>query len=119
VRYYVFSTQAEAQAAVDAINARARTIYAANGYTVAADGSIIGKDGDGVDQPDSARTVTFSVPTQRLDGKWIVQHIEQSQQPNFVIDPATGVTVGVWCTQDLISPTIETDDGMWFAKAPW
>lgn len=113
MRYYVFDSQAAAQSAIDSIDARARTIYAAQGYTVDADGSIIGVRG-GVPDPAAAHTLTFAEPRQRLDGKWVVPHIETSPSPNYVIDPASGMTVGVFCVQDLVAPLIETDDGSWF-----
>lgn len=117
MRYYVFDTQAAAQSAIDSIDARARTIYQAQGYAVDENGAVIGHRAfDGVPMPDACRTTTFDIPLQRLDGKWIARHIENSAAPDFVVDPATGLTVGEFCTQGL-TLRVETDDGTWFPRA--
>ncbi len=121
MRFYVFDDQAAAQAAVDQINARARQLFQQQGYTLADDGSIIGKRvSDGTSMPNSARTQTWDVPRQRVDGKWVFHHVETCPGNRFVIDKA-GTTVAQFVGQDLSTATIETEDLSWWparAKFP-
>lgn len=75
MRYLVYGTQAEALADLALINARGRAFYSAAGYEIRADGAVIGEDADGDPDP-RGLTVTWDVPRQRLDGKWVVLHPE-------------------------------------------
>lgn len=116
-RFYVFASQAEAQTAIDQIDTRARQIYAAQGYTVEADGSVVGKRAsDGADMPTAARTETWDVPLQRLDGKWVVHHVETCPGHDFVIDQ-NGTTVAQFVGQDVASQLIEIYDLSWWPVA--
>lgn len=114
-RYYVFATQAQAEACVDRINARARTIYAAQGYAVdAVTGAVTGKRAsDGALMPNAVKTSTWDVPRQRWDGKWVVRHAETCPGNAFVIDVA-GTTVGQFVGQDAVTTTVETEAPSWW-----
>lgn len=122
-RYYVFQTQADAQACVDHINVRARIVYSAQGYQIdSASGAIIGKrPSDGIAMPDAARTETWDTPRQRLDGKWVVRHCETVPGASFVLD-ATAVpplTVAAFASQDIAATVaIETDTPSWWPVPP-
>lgn len=111
-RYLVYPTQAEAQAAVDAIDARARVLFRAAGYAIDAQGAVIGKR-DGADDP-SGVTTTWDISRQRADGAWIVAHPEARAANDAEVRP--GVTRADYVMQDLGSPVIEADphDGTWF-----
>lgn len=114
MRHYVFATQAEAQKAVDAINRRARQVYAAFGYQVDGAGAIIGKRGsDRADMPDACRTVTWDTPRQRLDGRWIVAHTETCPGAHEIADAKTGLLVWQYVGQDIAAP-VEDYDAAWF-----
>ena len=122
-RFYVFPTQAEAQACVDRIDARARVVYRMQGYTIdAATGDIVGKRAsDGVAMPDAARTETWDVPRQRLDGKWIVAHCEAVPGATFVLK-ATAIpplTVLAFVSQDIAATvTVEVAKTGWWPMPP-
>lgn len=117
-RFYVFDDQAAAQACVDGIDARARTIYAAQGYAVDGDGNIIGKRvSDGADAPTAARTETWDLPRRRLDGKWVVRHCETVPGAEFVINPGGSpeVTVAAFVAQDIDAATaVEVEADSWW-----
>jgi hypothetical protein len=116
-RFYVFSDEGEAVAAVSAIDDRARTLYAARGFTVDENGDVVGRRAsDGADMPDAARTETWDVPLQRSDGKWIVAHVETCPGHDVVID-AAGTPVWRFVGQDVTAP-IETMDATWFPLPP-
>lgn len=121
-RFYVFPDQASAQACVDGIDARARQIYAAQGYQVDAAGTIIGKRAsDGVDQPDAARTETWDTPRQRQDGRWVVHHCETVPGSSFVLD-ATAIpplTVAAYVAQDIgAAVAVEVEAASWWPLPP-
>jgi hypothetical protein len=120
MRFYVSDTQAAAQGVVDQINVRARQVYAAQGYTIEPDGSVVGKRvSDGMSMPDSAHTETWDIPRQRLDGKWVVAHVETCPGHDFVMDQ-NGTTVSQYVGQDVSAP-IETEDQAtwWPARASY
>lgn len=121
-RYYVFATQAQAQDCIDRIDARARVVYAAQGYTIDADGSIVGKRAsDGIAMPDAARTETWDIPRQRLDGKWIVAHCEAVPGATFVLKPTAvpPLTVAAFVAQDIpATVTVEVENVSWWPSPP-
>lgn len=91
MRFLIFDTEAEAHAAVASIDSRARIIFAARGYTITAEGAIVGKRAsDGEDVLESV-TTTWDVPRQRLDGKWCVAHPEG--HPSAYVEVAPGLFV--------------------------
>lgn len=121
-RCYVFPDQASAQACVDRINLRARTVYAAQGYQLDGDGAIIGKNpATGASMPTAAKTTTWDVPRQRADGKWVVRHYEAVPGASFVLT-LTGLpplTVAAFVAQDIaISVTVEVEDAAWWPAPP-
>lgn len=74
MRWLVFDTAAEAAAAIAAIDARARLVFAESGYTVRPDGAVLGRVG-GRDDP-AAPTLTWDVPRLRSDGRHVLRHPE-------------------------------------------
>jgi hypothetical protein len=72
-RFLVFNTQALAETAQAVIFGDGKTRLASRGFTLHADGSIIGK-ANGVNAPNNQRTARWDAPRQRLDGKWIIAH---------------------------------------------
>ncbi|MDP4005069.1 hypothetical protein [Methylobacterium sp. NEAU K] len=121
-RCYVFPTQADAQACVDGINARARTVYAAQGYAVDSTGAITGKRAsDGVLLPNAAKTLTWDMPRQRLDGNWVVRHCEAVPGNSFVVDATKTppVTVADFVAQDIAATVaVEVEDASWWPAPP-
>lgn len=121
-RCYVFATQAEAQACINRINVRARTVYAAQGYQLDNAGAIIGKNAaTGALMPDAARTVTWDTPRQRRDGKWVVRHCEAVPGNSFVLDPTKipPLTVAAFVSQDIAATvTVEVEDVAWWPAPP-
>lgn len=122
-RYYVFGSQAEAQACVDRIDARARVVYRLQGYQVDdATGDIISQRvSDGVSMPDAARTKTWDIPRQRLDGKWVVRHCEAVPGATFVLKPLATppLTVAAYVSQDIAATvTVEVEDAAWWPAPP-
>jgi|GEM_PF-3410168 len=121
-RYYVFPNQASAQACVDGIDTRARTVYAAQGYGVDDQGAIIGKRAsDGAAMPDAARTLTWDVPRQRSDGKWVVRHCEAVPGATFVLQPTAipPLTVAAFVAQGIpATVTVEVADASWWPAPP-
>lgn len=95
-RFLVFASQAEAQAAVDAIDESGRAIYAARGYAISEGGSIVCRRlSDGASVPESQGIDTWDVPRQRLDGKWIISHPENHNSGSILINgvPASDVVM--------------------------
>lgn len=83
--------EAEALDAVASIDARARIIFAARGYTITAEGDIVGKRAsDGEDVPTSV-TSTWDIPRQRADGKWCVVHPEAHPSAEVQVGPSITV----------------------------
>ena len=122
-RYYVFETQAQAQACVERINARARVVYRLQGYQIdASTGDIIGqRASDNAPMPDAARTQTWDVPRQRLDGRWIVRHCEAVPGATFVLKPTAipPLTVGDFVAQDLDAAVlVQVEDPSWWPVPP-
>lgn len=111
MRFYVHDTEADAQATAEAIDQRAREVFAAQGYTIREDGAVIGKRG-GVDNPEGV-TRTWDIPRQRLDGKWLLLHPEE--HPSATIELAPGLTVLAYVTQDVTAP-VENEDAAWFPE---
>ena len=116
-RYYVFATQAQAQACVDGIDARAREVYAAKGFTQdEATGGYISRDTDGDNIP-GAVTVTFAQPRQRMDGRWVVPHCEVAPYAAEPVSPT--LTVAGYVAQGIAADTsIETVDAAWWPPSP-
>lgn len=111
MRYFVFPTEEAAQGIIDLINERGRECYIQAGYNLREDGAIIGQV-DGQDDPVGV-TSTWDVPRQRLDGNWVVTHIEAHPMADYVIGQKTvlehvmdGVTV----------PVEEHSDSWWPAE---
>ena len=122
-RYYVFATQAEAQACVDRINMRARGVYAAQGYQIdTASGDIVGQNAaTGAPMPDAARTTTWDVPRLRIDGKWVVRHCEAVPGATFVLQPTAipPLTVAAFVSQDIsAAATVEIEGASWWPAPP-
>jgi hypothetical protein len=121
-RFYVYDSQAEAQADVDGIDARARTIYAGQGYEIDAEGNIISKDGaTGANAPGAPRTVTWDVPRQRLDGRWVIGHCEGVPGASFVLDASRSppLTVADFVGQGIAaSVSVETEIASWWPASP-
>lgn len=112
MRWLVFDTAAEAAAAVATIDARARLVFAENGYTVRSDGAVLGRAA-GRDDP-AAPTLTWDVPRPRADGRWAVLHPEAH--------PAGGIPHGTGTLAEHLAAglggTIETEaPGWWPAPA--
>lgn len=113
IRYYVLDTEQEAADLVAHIDARARLVFAAQGYTITEDGAVVSRRAsDGADVP-GAVTTTWDVPRQRVDGKWCVQHPETHASAQF--DIGGGVTVLQFVTTGL-SAAIETADPSWWPE---
>ena len=122
-RYYVFNTQAEAQACVDRINIRARAVFRLQGYEIdRATGGIIPKRlSDGQSMPDAAQAETWDVPRQRLDGKWIVAHCEAVPGATLVIRPTAvpPLTVAGYVAQDIPATVmVEAENISWWPVPP-
>ena len=119
---YVFATQAEAQACVDRINVRARSVYGAQGYQLDAGGAIIGKNAaTGASMPDATKTATWDIPRQRADGKWVVRHCEAVPGNTFVLDPTQvpPFTVAAFVAQDIAAGvSVEVEDVSWWSTPP-
>lgn len=114
--YYVFQTQADAQAAVAAIDTRALALYQAAGFETQG-ANVVGNNlATGQPQPSAQRTTTWFVPIQTLLGTWVVlspRYQSLAQQP-CPLNPA--LTILQYVIQDLIADTLATDpdDGTWF-----
>lgn len=121
-RCYVFQDRASAQDCVDRINMRARIVYAAQGYQLDGDGAVIGKNSaTGASAPEAARTTTWDVPRQRLDGEWVVRHCEAVPGATFVLTPTAlpPLTVAAFVAQDIeASVTVEVEDASWWPAPP-
>lgn len=80
-----FSLDVEAQACLDAINDIAANYWEMNGYTVLTiEGSrqLVGKNAaTGHDQPDSARTLTWDIIRESLDGTFYFSSL--NNDPRF------------------------------------
>lgn len=109
MRYFVFDTQAAAQAAVDLIDERGRQIYANAGYTINESGDVVGKC-NGVDNPQGV-TTTWDVPRQRMDGKWVFAHPEAGAMAGYEVAP--GVFVRDYVVAGINDP-IETGSPDWW-----
>jgi hypothetical protein len=107
-RYLVFNTQNQANTAQGIIFGDGKTRFAARGYTLHADGSIIGKV-MGVDAPNNQRTVRWDVPRQRLDGKWVIAHPGDQSAEWDAIAAAALAKLG--------AVTAEEWSASWFPKA--
>lgn len=122
-RHYVFATQTQAQACVDRINARARTVYGAQGYQIDTQGGIVGRSAsDGTLQPSAQRTLTWDVPRWRLDGKWVVRHCETVPGNSFVLDPTKipPLTVAAFVAQDIdLAVVVEIENATWWPAPPF
>lgn len=112
-QYYIFSSQALAQAAIDKIDFRAREIARALGR-LDANGNLIGRNAATGDLVPEAVTTTWVKPAKRLDGQWAVLHPNNGSMWNDPI--AGGQTVGQYITQDLAAEVVAADpaDGTWF-----
>lgn len=116
VKFYMFATQAAAQACVSQIDARARQL-ASIINRVDASGNIIGvRESDRAAQP-QAVTTTWCIAKQNAFGQWCVLH---PQYASAASDPApgqpSGTTVLQYVSQDCAAYTIGTDDGSWWPE---
>lgn len=109
MRRFVYPTQGEAVAAVETINARARAVFAAQGYTVRPTGEVVGKAA-GHDDPQGV-TTTWDVPRQRLDGKWTIVHPEAHPSASFVVSP--GVSLVDFLVAGLPGSIEDEAEGWW------
>lgn len=110
MRYFVFATEAEAQAAVASVDSYARVAYYGAGYSIAQNGDVIGK-ANGVDNP-AGVTRTWDIPRQRAtDSKWVFLHPENHPMADYEVAP--GVTVKVYTTQDISAPIEEEATDWW------
>lgn len=75
MRYLVFDNEQFALGADGKIFAEIVSDFESDGGKSDAQG-MIGKDKNGVDSPDKTRTVRWSIPMLRLDGKWVLLHPE-------------------------------------------
>jgi hypothetical protein len=107
-RYLVFNTQALAETAQGVIFGDGKTRLSSRGYTLHADGSIIGKV-RGVNAPNNQRTVSWDAPRQRLDGRWIIAHPGDQSAEWEAIAGAVLAKVG--------SVTAEEWSDSWFPQA--
>lgn len=66
-----------------------------NNYTVQ-NGEIVGKR-NGVEDFSAQRTTRWDVPTQRLDGKWIISHPEKklSNNPNDLTEVMRNISLPI------------------------
>ncbi|MBT9370263.1 hypothetical protein [Rhizobium sp. CSW-27] len=112
MRYLVFPDLASAAAAVALIDDRGRDCYEEAGYTIRADGAVIGRR-DGVDDP-AGVTVTWDVPRQILDGRWIVSHPENHPMAEYVLKDGRRVLDAVMV--DITAPAAEANEGWWSAS---
>ena len=69
--YLIYDTKEEAIQAERIIFSAGKSLAALKGYTT--NGSIHGKQ-DGISTPETAETLYWDTPLQRLDGKWVVLH---------------------------------------------
>lgn len=121
-RYYVFGTQAEAQACADRIWARYKAACIVQGYTIdRATGGVVGKDNAGRDAP-GALTQAWDIPRQRADGKWVVLHSSAVPGQTFVVAPLANppLTLGAALAADdlAVTVTVENDDASWWPAPP-
>jgi hypothetical protein len=111
MRYLVLDTEAEALDAVASIDGHARIVFASRGYTITAEGAIVGKRAsDGEDVP-TAVTTTWDVPRQRADGKWCVAHPES--HPSASVEIAPGITVADFVMEGIEANIDEMLTGWW------
>ncbi|MCJ2073416.1 hypothetical protein MKK75_32315 [Methylobacterium sp. J-030] len=121
-RYYVFATQAQAQACAERIWGRMKSACVAQGYTIdPATGGIVGKDAAGRDVP-GALTLAWDRPRQRGDGKWIVICSAAVPGQTFVIDASRTppLTLAAALAADDLSAgvTVEVEDASWWPAPP-
>lgn len=121
-RYYVFATQAQAQACADRIWVRMKAACVAQGYSVdPATGGIVGKDVAGRDVP-SALTLCWDKPRQRADGKWVVTHSAAVPGQTFVIDasqtPPFTLAAALAADDASSSVTVEVENATWWPAPP-
>ena len=121
-RYYVFETQAQAQACAGRIWGRLKAACVAQGYSLdPVTGAIIGKDIAGRDVPD-ALTSSWDIPRQRRDGRWVVRHAAAVPGRSFVLAPLATppLTLGAILDADDLaaSVTVESDDASWWPVPP-
>ena len=112
-RYLVYDDQAAAQDDLDIINARGRECYAAAGWTIRADGAVVGQRA-GIDDPGGV-TVTWDVVRQRADGKWVIAHPEGHPFADY--DLGGGVTVLSYTMAGIAAPAEEEAAEWWPAPA--
>lgn len=75
MRYLVFDNEQSALDADISVFAEIVSDFEGDGGSSDAQG-LIGKDKGGQDRPDKTRTVRWSIPMTRLDGKWVLVHPE-------------------------------------------
>ncbi|GLK74686.1 hypothetical protein KHC23_08675 [Ancylobacter dichloromethanicus] len=111
MRYLIFDSEAVALDALALIDQRGRDCFAAAGYTVREDGAIIGKRA-GEDDP-AGITVTWDTPRQRIDGKWVLAHIEAHPMRDYLL-PSGETVLAYVMAAPLDAATVEDDDPGWW-----
>lgn len=122
LRYLIYTTEAAATAANDAISARGVALAALRGQTII-DGAVVPQRA-GSDDLSAPRVSTWSPPEQRADGDWCVLHPEKHPAADnypWYLDFALRGTVPESLTGVLVDPasghdatsTIETQETSW------
>lgn len=117
MQYFVFDSRAQAQAAADAIYARAVELYTPLNR-LDEDKQLIGVNAlTLVLNDDAQKTSVWAEPRYRLDGKWCLLHPAMLES-NLRQLQNTSRTIAEYVTQDVIAPTdVDPEDGSWFASA--
>ncbi|SIR16456.1 hypothetical protein SAMN05880590_1139 [Rhizobium sp. RU35A] len=105
MRYLLFPDLASAAAAVALIDDRGRDCYEEAGYTIRADGAVIGKRA-GQDDP-AGVTLTWDVPRQIPDGRWIISHLENHPMAEHVLEDGQRVIDVVMA--GITAPAVDAD----------
>ena len=102
--YYVYTTQALAQASIDKINTRAAQLAQQAGR-LNSDTTLAGINlGNGVIAP-LVKTVTWAIPMQNLLGQWVVKVPDVFDQ-----------TINTYLIQDLTTDITATPDSTWWPQ---
>lgn len=101
MRFLVFNSQGQANAAQNKIWAILEPAYIKRGYV---------KNDQGV-RDETGETVRWSVPRERLDGKWVMPHPEKSILRSDMKD---GQTIEARCMNKMAFRNIEDFSPDWF-----
>lgn len=111
MHYWIFDTQDSAQNCINFIDRQAMMLYASMGYTIDAHENIIGKAA-GVDESLSI-TSTWAKPAQRIDGKWVVPHVDN--KPDAQISISGSDTIASLLASEILAP-VENDTINWWPQ---